>query len=515
MTSHFSNRDSSPSLADRPVSVDGGMISGVVDKAGLGIAFRGIPYAAAPVGELRWRPPQPVVPWDGLRAADAFAPMCAQPARPERSIFLEYAGQQATSEDCLYLNVFAPLDSQTIDLPVMVWIHGGAFQVGSATNATFVQGDLIKRGVILVTLNYRVNAFGFLSHPELTAESEHSASGNYGLMDQIAALRWVRRNIAAFGGNPQNVTVFGQSAGGASIANLMASPLATGLFDRAIIQSVGFMPMMPRAEAEEQGVDFMARAGVKTLAELRALPADDIVKTSQGTRPMMWPSVDGWVMPESADMAFAAGRQMKVPLLAGWTRDEGSVFPGYPNAAEFRKALDDKFGAMSSVALAHYPCDTDEQAAESNMRINGDALAGASVWNAACLQATNSESAVYLYHFEHPQPFSDNQAYAEGTPASKLGVFHSAEYPYVFGTLHVLTRPWADNDHRLSDLMQRYWTNFAKTGTPNGPGLAKWLPFSAHDDLTMRLGEDAHMGSVPRRDAIRFLVETGLIGNFL
>lgn len=491
------------------------MITGIVDETGTCIAFRGIPYAAPPVGDLRWRPPQPVVPWKDVRSANTFSPMCAQPPRPDASIFLEYAGPQDTSEDCLYLNVFAPLDTDSKKLPVMVWIHGGAFQVGSGTNATFVKGDLVKRGVILVTLNYRVNAFGFLTHPELTAESEHAASGNYGLMDQIAALKWVRRNIAEFGGDPESVTVFGQSAGGASIANLMASPLASGLFDRAIVQSVAFMPMMPRIDAEKQGLDFMARARVNTLAELRALPSDRIVDVSRATQPMMWPSVDGWVMPESVDAVFAAGRQMKVPMLAGWTRDEGSVFPGYPDAVEFRRALSQKFGAMTPVALTHYPADTDDVAASSNIRINGDALAAAGVWKAACAHANAGDSPVYLYHFEHPQPFFDGQNYAEGTPASKLGVFHSADYPYVFGTLEVLTRRWTDGDYRVKDLMQQYWTNFARTGTPNGHGLTEWSTFSSSENSTMCLDETSRMAPIPRLDAIRFLVDTGMIGNFL
>lgn len=512
------SRKDAPSLAPHPIWVEGGQLRGVVDANGTHIAFRGIPFAAPPVGDLRWRPPQAVIPWEGVRVADTFAPMCAQPARPEGSIFLEYAGEQTTAEDCLYLNVFAPLGADNADgakLPVMVWIHGGAFQVGSSTNATFVKGDLVKRGVVLVTINYRVNALGFLAHPALTAESDHAASGNYGLMDQIAALKWVRRNIAMFGGDAESVTVFGQSAGGASIANLMASPLADGLFDRAIVQSVAYMPMKSLADSEAQGIEFMAHAGVTSLAELRALPVADIVNASRAMQPILWPSIDGWVMPASVDTVFAAGLQMKVPMLAGWTRDEGSVFPAYPNAVEFKRALRARFGDMTAAALTHYPADTDAQAVESSLRINGDALAGAGVWQAACAHASHSGCPVYLYHFEHPQPFAPEQAYLEGSPAKKLGVFHSAEYPYVFGTLQVLTRPWADEDHRLVDTMQRYWTNFAKTGTPNGPDLATWSRLSLPTPATMRLSSNAHMGEIPRLDALEFLDHAGLIGDFL
>ncbi|WP_321793671.1 carboxylesterase/lipase family protein [Burkholderia pyrrocinia] len=514
MSTQTSRAFHAASLAAQPVEVDGGSIAGIASDDGATIAFRGVPYAAPPLGELRWRPPQPVVPWSGVRRCEAFAPICAQPARPERSIFLEYAGPQAMSEDCLYLNVFVPSDRPAEKIPVMVWIHGGAFQVGSGTNATFVRGDLTRRGVILVTLNYRVNAFGFLSHPALTEESGQGASGNYGLMDQIAALQWVRRNIGAFGGDAGSVTVFGQSAGGASIVNLMASPLAVGLFDRAIVQSVAYMQVMGRPEAEQQGLDFMARAGADSLAALRALPAETIVEVSKETQPMMWPSVDGWVMPETADAAFAAGRQMNVPMLAGWTRDEGTVFPGFDSAIEFGAALQAQFGGASADALTYYPADTDVAARESSIRINGDALAGAGVWKAARAHAASGRP-VYLYHFEHAQPFFDGQSYREGTPADTLGVFHSAEYPYVFGTLNELTRPWTGADRRVTELMQQYWVTFVCTGMPNGEGLPTWTPFSADDDRTMRLREKPSMGPIPRLDALRFLVATGMIGRFL
>ncbi|MBN3853522.1 carboxylesterase family protein [Paraburkholderia sp. Ac-20340] len=497
-----------------PITVDGGTIAGIVDKDRSLIEYRAIPFAAPPVGELRWRAPQPVVPWDGVRVCDRFAPMCAQPERPARSVFLEYAGEQRTSEDCLYLNVFAPLDRPAEKLPVMVWIHGGAFQVGSSTNATFVRGDLTRHGVILVTVNYRVNAFGFLSHPELTAESEHKASGNYGLMDQIAALAWVRRTIAAFGGDADAVTVFGQSAGGASIANLMASPLANGLFHRAIIQSVAFMPMMPLAQAEQQGVDFMKRAGAASIAELRARPASQIVGLAKATLPLIWPSVDGYVMPESAEASFAAQRQMRMPVLTGWTRDEGTVFPAYEEAGALREALRARFGSRLAEALHHYPAADATQARDSAKRINGDALAGAGVWKAACAHAQGGNP-VWLYHFEHEQPFHGGQAYAESDPAAALGVFHSADYPYVFGTLKELTRAWTPADEVVRDVMQRYWVSFARSGHPHVDGLPAWPCFDADGDATMRLGAVPHMDSIPRLDALRFLCAENMIGNFL
>lgn len=514
MTFSMSDSTCAPSSATHPVTVDGGTIAGIVDADCSQIEYRAIPFAAPPVGELRWRAPQPVVPWSGVRVCDRFAPMCAQPARPERSIFLEYAGEQATSEDCLYLNVFVPLDRAAARLPVMVWIHGGAFQVGSSTNATFVRGDLTRHGVILVTINYRVNAFGFLSHPELTAESRNEASGNYGLMDQVAALAWVRRNIAAFGGDPESVTVFGQSAGGASIANLMASPLAKGMFDRAIVQSVAFMPMMPLAQAEQQGVDFMKRAGATNIAELRARPASQIVGLSKAMQPLIWPSVDGYVMPESADAVFFAQRQMRVPMLTGWTRDEGTVFPAFEEAGALREALRARFGSRTALALQHYPADNDAQARESSKRINGDALAGAGVWQGACAHAQGGNP-VWLYHFEHAQPFFAGQAYAESDPASALGVFHSADYPYVFGTLKELTRPWAEEDFAVRDLMQRYWVSFARNGDPNVAGLPGWTRFDGREDATMRLSATPHMDAIPRLDALRFLGDEDMIGNFL
>jgi para-nitrobenzyl esterase len=497
-----------------PVRLDSGLVAGVWEHNAETRAYRGIPFAAPPVGDLRWEAPQPVQPWGGVRQADAFSAECMQPGRPENSVYSEYSGQQAMSEDCLYLNVFAPASIPTKKLPVMVWIYGGAFQQGAATNPTFARGDLVQRGVILVTFNYRLGAFGFLAHPELTLRSGHHASGNYGLMDQLEALRWVKRNIANFGGDPDNVTIFGQSAGGASVVDLMASPPAKNLFHRAIAESVGLLPMDSLEQAEKRGENFATRAHATDIASLRALPAVDVLRLGAEMQPPLFPIVDGWLMPESASDMFAEGKQADVPFLAGWNANEGTTFPHSKTAAEFKGKVEKRLGENASATLRLYPAMDDDQAQRSSMELTGDNVLTLGVLKAVRDQAAKTNHQVFLYHFEHPQPFFADQNFRELQPAAALGVFHSSEYPYIFGTLHVLTRAWTDDDRNISDTLQKYWSNFARTGNPNGHGLPDWQAFGQREKPALLIRNTPEMGAIPGVDKLDFLDRIGIWGVF-
>jgi len=486
-----------------PLTVDGGQVSGRW-RANAGVrAYLGVPFAAPPVGELRWRPPQPVAPWQGARAAHAYAAQCMQPPRPRDSVYFEYFGQQATSEDCLYLNVWAPAEAppQGRGWPVMMWIYGGAFQVGSAANPVFDGTELARRGVVVVAANYRVGVFGFLAHPELTAESPQRASGNYGLLDQAAALRWVRRNAVAFGGDPGNVTVFGQSAGAHSVNHLLASPLARGLFHRAAAQSYGFGPRMSAlAEGEREGAEFARRLGAPGIAALRARPAQELLET----RAAMWPIVDGWMLPEATPAVFAQGRQAPVPLLLGWNADEGTTFPHATTVASHEQMVRRRYGDAADRVLEAYPARDDAGANRASKALFGDATFAWTTWTAARLHA-RAGHATFLYHFRHPQPLFPGQSYAEIDSPDGLGTFHSSEYPYVFGTLATLTRAWTGADRALSERMGGTWAAFAATGSPNGPGLPEWSRFGDAEESVMHLGDHTGPGPVPGLDRLRFL----------
>lgn len=436
-----------------PVRIDSGRLADAGEvRAGIR-AWLGIPFAAPPVGELRWRAPAPVAGWDGVRPADRFAPQCVQPGRATDSVYAEFAGVQAMSEDCLYLNVWAPTPQGDAALPVMVWIHGGAFQQGSGANPVFVRGDLPRHGVVLVTINYRLGPFGFMAHPQLGEEAQ-GASGNYGLQDMAAALRWVQRNIAAFGGDPARVTVFGQSAGAHGVIALMASPEARGLFRHAIAQSFGISPTDSLASAQKKGQDFAEGAGAKNMAALRVMGAEAVLAHYLAQPERFMPIVDGRFLPKTLADVFAAGEQQPVPLLTGWNRDEGSTFP---------PAIGKIFSAgVYAAARMHAPI-----------------------------------APTYLYHFAHMQPFRPGQRYREADPASRLGVFHSSEYPYIFGTTRELTRDWDTEDDRMTALMQDCWVRFALTGDPNGEGLPHWPTFGEGRATVMELTPTPALIEVP------------------
>jgi len=488
------------------VEVEGGLIGGT--REGSVRAFLGVPYAAPPVGPLRWKPPQPVAPWVGVRPAHAFAPQCVQPGRAADSVYAEYAGVQPMSEDCLTLNVWTAAPDADARLPVMVWFHGGAFQQGAGSNPVFVRGDLPRRGVVLVTFNYRLGPFGFLAHPALTAES--GASGNWGLLDMAAALCWVQRHIAVFGGDPRNVTIFGQSAGAAGVIDMLASRRTQGLFARAIAQSFGIARMPKLDEAERSGVAFASRAGTSGLgahavAHLRSLSAEELLARYLEQSERFMPIADGAFLDRTVRDTFALGGQQAVPLLIGWNADEGTTFipPGPVDPSAFRQRLETRFGADAREAERLWPARTPDEARRASIVLIGDELFGWGAWRAATDQARIAPT--WVYHFEHAQPFAPDQRFREAERAADLGAFHSGEYPYVFGTTHVLTRPWGDVDRRMTALMQGAWLAFAKHGDPNGDGLPAWPRFTDDERSVLRLAPEPSLIDVPRRAQLAFL----------
>lgn len=486
--------------AGTTVRIDSGEVAGKFQLNTAVRAFLGVPFAAPPVGELRWKPPQPTAPWQTPREATGYGAQCMQLGRSKTSVYYEYAGDQLSSEDCLYLNVWAPGETGDGKLPVMVWIYGGGFQQGSAANPVFDGSRLAARGVIVVSINYRVGIFGFMAHPGLTAESPQHASGNYGLLDQVAGLNWVKRNAAAFGGDPDNVTIFGQSAGAAAVTYLMASPLARGLFARGIAESFGFAnkSMTGLPDAEKNGAVLADKVGAHSLAELRQVPAAKLLETHVA----MSPIVDGWFLPTNPYAIFAEAKEAPVPLLAGSNEDEGSTFPHAKTLAGYQEWVRKKYPDIADRVLALYPARSDDEAKSANKRVVRDSLFAWGPWSAARFHAKNGFPA-YLYHFKHPQPLRAGVAYDEIDTADGLGTYHSSEYPYVFGTLDVLTRDWTNADRTLSASLQSYWVAYANTGSPNAPGLVRWPVFSEAADTTMYLGDKSGPGPVPNLDKLQ------------
>jgi len=476
-------------LCAATVQLDSGLISGVDG------VFRGIPYAAPPVGNLRWREPQPVAHWDGVRKADQFGAICMQPA-PRGA-----TSAPNMSEDCLFLNVWTAASSANDRRPVMVWIHPGGYQTGSGSTPGYDGEALAKKGVVLVTINYRLGVFGFFSHPELTKESEHHASGNYALMDQAAALGWVQKNIAAFGGDPQRVTVFGDSAGSSSIANLMGSPRAKGLFQRAVGESGAWMglsltPGRTLAEAEQAGVKIAEGLQAPTLDQLRAKPAEDLLKAGRAGGPV----IDGWFLPEDVGAVFAGHKQNDLPLLVGSNQDEGTFFLQPTTAAKFMERSRMRYGDQADAFLKLYPAGTDEEANASQLAAFRDELAFVMrVWARA--QTKTGQSNAFLYYFTH-QPPPPVGATSRGGFGS--GATHGSEAQYIFGNL-LAPRAWTDLDHQVSEMLSSYWVNFATNGDPNGKGLAKWPAFDdRNSDRPMVLGDQAEVGPAPNRAQLAF-----------
>ncbi|MES3035654.1 MAG: carboxylesterase family protein [Gemmatimonadota bacterium] len=476
-----------------------GIVEGRLPSNGVN-AFLGIPFAAPPVGTRRWQPPQPVTPWRTVRSADRFSYQCMQ-GRPFSDMVFRNAG---TSEDCLYLNVWTPETATPGKrLPVLVYFFGGGFVAGDGSEPRYDGESMAKQGIVVVTLSYRLGIFGFLAHPELTAESANRSAGNYGLMDQTAALRWVRTNVAAFGGDPTRVTIAGESAGSMSVSAQMATPLAKGLFARAIGESGALFPsgapMATRAQAEENGVRFAQAANAPTLAALRNLSAIEVMDLANrpGT-PRFGANVDGWFFPEAPVSIYAAGRQSRVPLLAGWNSEEASwrgLTPQPPTPDSVAAVLTRVFGARAAEASRHFPAGTNAEALRSMTDLAGDRFIGYSTWKWLETHAATSGQPVYRYFYARPRP-------------GATGAAHSAEIEYAMGNLAGnKVFAWTPEDQKVSTTMQQYFANFITTGDPNGAGLPVW-PTGAPtpDGATTRMRIDVNSAAEPEPTArYRFL----------
>ncbi len=482
----------------QPVRIETGLIEGI--QSGAITVFKSVPFAAPPVGELRWRAPQPAPPWNGVRRADRFGPVAMQ-----MGASVPGAPQEPISEDCLTLNIWTPAKLTGQKLPVMVWIPGGGFTQESASMPLYWGDALAARGVIVVTINYRVGLLGWLSHPELSRESGHHSSGNYGLLDQIAALAWIKRNVPAFGGDPGRVTIWGQSAGSMSVSLLMASPLARGLFQRAIGQSGGyFVPPAATSSpeglflkgAEEQGVKLASELGAKSLEALRKLEPEQFLKHHDaGT---MHPIIDGYVLPEEPFAAFAAGRQNDVPILIGSNADEARplISGADVKLATFAEDAGKAFGSDVVRSLAEeylkiYPAKTDREAREARARFERDLRFGWDTWTWARMQAKAGRGKVFSYYFAHLPP------YPPGSPFTDWGAGHWAELRYSFDHLSQESWAWSDADRALARMMTTYWTNFAKSGDPNGDGLPVWPNFTIDNQRVLHLDGSATVVGVP------------------
>lgn len=474
------------------------------------LVFRGVPYAQPPVGDARWRPPAPVEPWDGVRPAQAFAPACWQRANDMSSLYAR--GGLDRSEDCLHLNVWTPAADAGAALPVMVWYHGGGHNAGVGSPRIFDGAALARRGVVLVTLNYRLGPFGFLAHPALTAESPRASSGNYGLLDQIAALEWVRDNAAAFGGDPGNVTIFGQSAGSWTVCYLMASPLARGLFHKAIGQSGGCFegerphladaPDEPGAERSAHAAGLAAASalgvegeGPEAAAALRALAPETVLDETLGSGAV----IDGWVVPRPPRAIFAAGEHNDVPVVVGATADEinADLAGGAPTRDELEASVRSEYGSAADALLAAYAGELDDSPTTAARQIRTDRRF---VWEmrawARAVEAAGNDA--YLYFFSHAPPVF--RLYVHDQPDLRVeggrrsyGAYHSGELAYVFGNTGLVGLDWTDWDHELARVITRYWTNFARTGDPNGEGLPAWPRYERATDRSIEFGAEVRV----------------------
>jgi para-nitrobenzyl esterase len=499
---------SSTAMADPlTIKTQQGKVSGKMIHEDEVRAFLGIPYAAPPVGELRWKAPQPPAKWSGVRAATAYGARCMQAPVFEDMVFQD----RGESENCLFLNVFVPASAKPKSkLPVMFWIHGGGYEGGSASEPRHDGDFLPTKGVVLVTINYRLGVFGFLATPELAREAD-GAAGNYGLMDMIAALQWVQQNIAQFDGDPNNVTIFGESAGSFAVSSLMASPRSQGLFGKAIgesgsAMSVGAPEKPTLEETEARNAEWVNTLGVTTLAELRALPAGKILDAAQASgAPHFSAVVDGKVLTEPVAETYAKGKQAHVPLLAGWNRDEGAGDGKGMTAEKWKEKAAVLFPDTAEVGdkadefLSLFSADDDEQAVRSAIDYGGDTFIAFETWQWIESQVKTGDTPVYRYHLELPAPPSK---FHPGSFA-----FHSDDIEYVFGTLD--TRPgaeWRPEDRKLSEQMMDYWTNFAMTGDPNGAGLPEWPRYDKTDEV-MHLDANSAASPDTTRAQYEFLME--------
>ena len=473
--------------------------------------FQGIGYAAPPVGDLRWKPPAPAIPFAGVRVADRVRAACWQARNPDSSVYAR--GNLNRSEDCLYLNVFTGAARSDEKLPVMVWFHGGSNTQGHGGPLIFDGSNLAKRGAVIVTANYRLGAFGFLSHPALTNESEHNSSGMYGILDQIEVLQWVQNNIEGFGGDPGRVTIFGQSAGGTDVCLIMSSPLAEGLVDGVIGQSPGCIKTSRTLEAggHERGENFARALGIgglgsSALENMRELHPQQIVSAMGSAGSGGGPLVDGWVVPERPYDLMEAGSHNKINVMVGGLADEYfglSHLDPEITEAELITYLDRLFGAGSTEIAEAYKDEIAHSPLSAQKIIKGDNgfILSSRMWG-RLVQARGNDA--YVYYFTRNAPVfrlyvpEEKDLHGDGGQRT-LGAYHSGELAYVFNNLDIVGLGWDDIDHELSNTMAEYWVNFARNGNPNGPGLPDWPTYNSSSDIVQILGEEVKPAVHPRK----------------
>jgi para-nitrobenzyl esterase len=506
------------------ITIGSGVVEGTTTSAGIRV-FRGIPFAAPPVGDLRWKAPQPVPGWTGVRQAVAFSSSCMQ-----RAVFgdMEFRAT-GMSEDCLYLNVWTPARSAAARLPVLVYFYGGGLMAGDGSEPRYDGESMARKGIVSVTVNYRLSAFGFLALPELSAEAPYRASGNHGFLDQRAALEWAQGNIAAFGGDPARVTIAGESAGSRSVSVHLLSPLSKGLFAGAVMESssvVAAADPPSLAEAEKQGLAFMALARAASLRELRAMPAAQVLAaTAEPAAPRFGPVADGYLIPAKDLVALVnAGEQSRVPLLQGTNSEERSyreVLGDEPATPEgFAAALRKTYGADADRLLALYPAQTEAQVQDAAMALASDRGTAYNVWLLGDGHRVSSGKSVYRYLYARPRPRFLGAANetpgvaggivkgaADAAPPSWRGAVHSAEIEYALGNLDTNGHyAWEAADRRVSRTMQEYFANFVKTGDPNGPGLPKWPAYTEADGFP-RMTIDVDSRAEPENRARYLLLD--------
>lgn len=452
------------------VKTANGILEGVTEASGIR-SFKGVPFAQPPVGDLRWKEPQAPQNWKGIRKADHFGPQAMQ-----RAIYSDMIFRSAgNSEDCLYLNVWTPAKLANEKLPVLVYFYGGGFMAGDGSEGRYDGESLAKRGIITITVNYRLGIFGFMAHPELTKESAHHSSGNYGFMDQHAALVWVQKNIAAFGGDPNKVTIGGESAGSMSVCAQVASPLSKGLFAGAIGESgsvLGNLSPVSLADAEQTGVNFAQKIKATSLADLRKIPADQLLELAGNSR--FTYDVDGYFLPQSPQAIFDAGKQMHVPLLAGWNSAEsnaGSLIGKGPYTIDgYKASLKTLYADKADAIYKAYNPATDADVQQVATDLASDKFIAYATWKFTHMQNKTSGKPVYQYFYMRKRP-----AYADGRPNNPAGAVHSSEIEYALGNLHYnKVYAWGPDDQKISETLQQYFTNFVKTGNPNGDGVPQW-----------------------------------------
>ena len=473
-----------------PVKVEQGLVQGTFEN-GLSV-YKGIPFAAPPVGNLRWKGPQAAAKWSGVKQTTKFAPGPMQDGTPP----------SGKSEDCLYLNVWSPAKSTKEKVPVLVWIYGGGFGAGATSEWPYSGEKLAKKGVVLVSIAYRVGQLGFFSHPELSAENPNHASGNYGLLDMIAGLKWIKKNIAAFGGDPNKVTIFGESAGGIAVSMLCASPLAKGLFQGAISESGGsFGPsrqtqtfpgenMKRLKDAEKDGETYLKNAGASSVAELRKMDANKLPSRGFGGS---WPIVDGYVITDDQHKLYEAGKYNDVPILVGYNSDEGASFSSARTPEEYINGVKARYGKFADDLIKAYPVGT-TSVPKTARDLARDAAFGWQTWSWARLQAKSGKSKVFYYYFDQ---HSDNPV-GYGSP-------HGQEVAYVFQHLNPSNPQTTKSDMEISDAMSTYWTNFAKYGDPNSKGITNWPAFSNAKPVLMYFEQTPHTGPVPSAESLKVM----------